>query len=135
MQARSIGRGLRAALILISLLHSCTGCTITRLYGGTELRGDPTKIVEGQSTRSDVLKLLGPPDTIEHQTWGDAFVYRYRQVNSSSITIREPIFVRQTIFQFSRTFDDSDILVVLFDFDGVVNGVALSHNTEHMPAL
>ena len=123
------------ALILIAVMQACSGCTITRLYGGVPLRGDPTKIVEGQSTRSDVLKLLGPPDTIEHQTGGDAFVYRYRQVNSASITIREPFVARQTIFQFSRTFDNSDTLVVLFNFDGVVNGIGITRDTEEMPTL
>jgi len=122
-------------IALAAALQLCSACTITRLYGGAELRGDPTQIVEGKSTRSEVLKLLGPPDSIEHQTWGDAFVYRYRQVNSSSITIREPFFVRQTIFQFSRTFDNSDTLVVLFNFDGVVNGLAFDRDTEDMPAL
>lgn len=126
---------LTTVLALVAVLQLCAGCTITRLYGGAQLRGDPTQIVEGQTTRSDVLKLLGPPDSIEHQTWGDAFVYRYRQVNSSSITIREPVFVRQTLFQYSRTFDNSDTLIVLFDFDGVVNGVAFDRDTAEMPVL
>jgi hypothetical protein len=124
-----------AAVFAVALMSACCGCTISRLYGGAQLRGDPAQIVQGTSTRGDVLKLFGPPDTIEHQTSGDAFVYRYRQVNSASITIREPVFVRQTIFQFSRTFDNSDVLIVLFDFNGLVSGVALKRDTEEMPAL
>ena len=125
----------RIIVILAAALQLCSACTISRLYGGAELRGDPTKLVEGKSTRHDVLQLLGPPDSIEHQTWGDAFIYRYRQVNSSSITIREPVFVRQTLFQFSRTFDNSDTLIVLFNFDGVVNAIAFDRDTAEMPAL
>ncbi len=124
------------ALVLLALLvQLCSGCTITRLYGGAQFRGDPAEIREGQSTRSDVLKLLGPPDAIEHQVWGDAFVYRYRQINSASITIDDFFFTGQTIFSFERTFDNSDTLIVLFDFDGIVNGIAADRDTDEMPLL
>jgi hypothetical protein len=122
-------------IALLVALPLCSGCTITRLYGGQQLRGDPTHIIEGQSTRSDVLKVLGPPDLIEHQVWGDAFVYHYRQINSASITIDDPFITGQTIFSFGRTFDNSDRLVVLFDFDGVVSGIAADRDTEEMPLL
>jgi hypothetical protein len=87
-------------VILAVALQLCSACTITRLTAAPSCAAITTQIVQGKSTRHDVLRLLGPPDSIEHQTWGDAFIYRYRQVNSSSITIREPVFVRQTIFQF-----------------------------------
>lgn len=125
----------RAAAVLVACLLPLAGCTVTRLYGGTQLRGDPARITEGQTTRSDVLKLLGPPDAIEHQVWGDAFVYRYRQVNSASITIDDFLFTGQTIFSFGRTFDHSDTLIVLFDFNGIVNGLAVDRDTEEMPLL
>lgn len=124
-----------AVLALVALLQLCAGCTITRLYGGEQLRGDPAQIVQGKSTRSDVLKVLGPPDSIEHQVWGDAFVYRYRQVNSASITIDDFLFTGQTIFSFGRTFDNSDTLIVLFDFEGIVSAVAADRDTEEMPLL
>lgn len=123
------------ACLAAILLLSANGCSITRLYGGSQLRGDPAQIVEGQSTRSDVLKILGPPDSVEHQVWGDAFVYRYRQVNSASITIDDFLFTGQTIFSFGRTFDNSDTLIVLFDFAGVVNAVAADRDTDEMPLL
>jgi hypothetical protein len=123
-------------LALLALgMQLCSGCTITRLYGGAQFRGNPAQIKEGESTRSDVLKLLGPPDAIEHQVWGDAFVYRYRQINSASITIDDFLFTGQTIFSFGRTFDHSDTLIVLFDFDGIVNGIAADRDTEEMPLL
>lgn len=126
---------LRAALPATAALFLLAGCTITRLYGGVPFRGDPAQIVQGKSTRSDVLRILGPPDSIEHQVWGDAFVYRYRQVNSASITIDDIFFTGQTIFSFGRTFDRSDTIVVLFDFSGVVSGIAVSRYTQDLPAL
>jgi outer membrane protein assembly factor BamE (lipoprotein component of BamABCDE complex) len=129
-------RTTRLALSIVFLAAQlCTGCTITRLYGGVQLRGDPAQIVAGESTRADVLRILGPPDSIEHQVWGDAFIYRYRQVNSSSITIDDFFFTGQTLFSYSRTFDNSDTLVVLFDFDGIVNAIAADRDTEEMPLL
>jgi hypothetical protein len=131
MTPRSIFSILTAAI----LLSGSSGCTITRLYGGAQLRGDPAQIIEGKSTRSDVLKLLGPPDSIEHQVWGDAFVYRYRQINSASITVEDFMFTGQTIFTFGRTFDNTDTLIVLFDVEGIVNGVASDTDTEQMPLL
>jgi hypothetical protein len=124
-----------ALLASVILLLGSSGCTITRLYGGAQLRGDPSQIIEGQSTRGDVLRILGPPDAIEHQVWGDAFVYRYRQINSASITVEDFAFTGQTIFSFGRTFDNSDTLIVLFDFNGVVNGIAVDRDTEEMPLL
>jgi hypothetical protein len=120
---------------LLLALQLCSACTITRLYGGTPLRGDPKRIVRGSSTRTDVLAVLGPPDSIEHQVWGDAFVYRYRQVNSASITIDDFFFTGQTLFSFGRTFDNYDTLIVLFDFDGTVSGIAGDRDTEEMPLL
>lgn len=128
-------KSILSLLIVVILLVGSGGCAITRLYGGARLRGDPARIVEGQSTRGDVLRILGPPDSIEHQVWGDAFVYRYRQVNSASITIDDFVFTGQTIFSFGRTFDNSDTLIVLFDFNGVVNGIAADRDTEEMPLL
>lgn len=128
-------RSILTALVLVAGLQLASGCTITRLYGGAQLRGDPAQIVKGESTRGEILELLGPPDSIEHQVWGDAFVYRYRQVNSASITIDDFLFTGQTIFSFGRTFDHSDTLIVLFDFNGVVNAVAVDRDTDDLPLL
>lgn len=112
-----------------------TGCVITRYYAGAPLHGDPAVVVKGQSTKSDVLQLFGPPTQITHQTDGDAFVYAYGRWNYSSITVAEPIFTGQRIFTYTRGFDGRDTLVVLFDFYGVVRGVAVQHQTGKMPAL
>lgn len=124
---------LLAAACVAVLLTS--GCVITRWRTGAPIHGDPAVLVKGESTKGDVLRLFGPPTQIIHQTDGDAFVYRYDQLNYSSLTIAEPIFTGQRIFTYSRGFDNRDTLVVLFDFFGLVRGVAGANETKRMPAL
>jgi len=119
----------------LGLVFLLGGCVITRYHSGAPLHGDPAVLVKGESTKSDVLQLFGPPTQISHQTDGDAFVYRYDRWNYSSLTLAEPIFTGQRIFTYTRGFDDRDTLVVLFDFYGVVRGVAVEHRTEKMPVL
>jgi outer membrane protein assembly factor BamE (lipoprotein component of BamABCDE complex) len=120
-----------AACVLVPAL---SGCTVSRMYEGVPLRARPEVIREGETTKAEVLHLFGPPERVEHQTDGDAFVYTYRQRNYSSITAREPFFGLM-IFSYSRQFNDDDTLVVLFDFYGKVRAVAFEENTPEMPAL
>jgi outer membrane protein assembly factor BamE (lipoprotein component of BamABCDE complex) len=124
--------GLPVWAVAMALL--CTGCTIGRVYRGAPLRGDPTLLVEGKSTKSDVLRLLGPPERITHQTDGDAFVYAYDRQNFSSITIQEP-FTGQLVLKYNRLHHNRDLLVVLFDFGGTVRAVARESQTSDMPRL
>jgi hypothetical protein len=111
-----------------------SGCTVARYYKDAPLRGDPAGLIEGESTKSDVLRRFGPPQQITHQTDGDAFVYAYEQENYSSFRVQDPI-TGINWFTYTRQFDNHDRLVVLFDFVGVVRGVAIDHHTEEMPAL
>jgi len=111
------------------------GCVVARYHSGVPLHGDTAALVQGQSTKSDVLQLFGPPTQIIHQTDGDAFVYEYARWNYSSITLAEPVFTGQRIFTYTRGFDNRDTLVVLFDFYGVVRGVAVERQTEKVPSL
>ncbi len=121
-----------AAVLLGALC--VTGCTVTRYYKGTPLRADPSALVEGQSAKSDVLRIFGPPDQITHQADGDAFVYAYERQNYSSLRIQDPI-IRINWFTYTRQLGNRDRLVVLFDYAGVVRGVAIDHHTEEMPVL
>ena len=113
---------------------SIGGCTITRAYRGAPLRAQPAEIVEGQSTRSDVLRLFGPPDLISHQTNGDAFLYRMEQQNSWTFRIWDPI-TRNTWFTYSNQHNARDAMLVMFDFTGVVRGVGVEHRIEDLPFL
>lgn len=127
-RAGVLGSAGAAAVLLLS------GCTIGRYYQGVPLRSDPAVLVRGQSTKSDVLRLFGPPWQITHQTDGDAFVYRYEQWNWSSLRLQDPI-TGISWFSYSRQLERRDTLLVLFDFTGVVRGVAGDHRVEQMPAL
>jgi outer membrane protein assembly factor BamE (lipoprotein component of BamABCDE complex) len=120
------------ALCATSLVSS--GCTIGRYYTGAPLRGEPSALIDGQSTKSDVLRLFGPPTTISHQTDGDTFVYLYVQQNTSTFTVRDPV-IGYTWFSYSRSLSNRDTLLVLFDFTGVVRSVAVAHQVEEMPML
>jgi len=113
---------------------AAAGCTIGRYYNGAPLRAEPSAIVQGQSTKSDVLRQFGPPTQIMHQTDGDAFVYLYEQYNYSSFRLQDPI-TRISWFTYSRSLDNRDRLLVMFDFTGVVRGVAIDHQVAAMPSL
>jgi len=125
---------------LIGLTFVCaavtlaSGCTVGRFYRNVPLRADPSALVEGQSTKSDVLRLFGPPQQINHQTNGDAFVYLYQQQNWSTLRVQDPI-TGINWFTYSRQLERRDTLLVLFDFSGIVRGVAIDHRVEGMPPL
>lgn len=127
----------RAALLAAgwcALVSVTGGCTIGRYYDGSPLRGEPSKLVEGQSTKHDVLQIFGPPTQIMHQTDGDAFVYTYQQYNYSSFRVQDPI-LGYNWFTYSRQLENRDRLLVLFDFTGVVRSIAIDHHVEAMPLL
>lgn len=121
-------------LCAVALTLLAPGCTIGRYYSNAPLRGEASALTEGESTKSDVLRLFGPPTYIEHQTNGDAFVYRYNQINYSSLRLQDPI-TGIIWFTYSRQNDKRDTLFVLFDFTGIVRGVAVDHHVEEMPSL
>jgi outer membrane protein assembly factor BamE (lipoprotein component of BamABCDE complex) len=98
------------------------------------LRGGGAAIVEGQTTKSDVLRMFGPPTVITHQTNGEAFMYVYQQSNTSTFRVQDP-FTGYEWFTYSRQNDQRDTLLVIFDFTGVVRGVAEDHHIEEMPVL
>ena len=134
---KGIERHVRAALLAGAgcvLVCTTAGCTIGRYYYGAPLRAEPTALVEGQSTKHDVLQLFGPPTQIMHATNGDAFVYTYEQYNYSSFHLQDPI-TGINWFTYSRELENRDRLLVLFDFAGVVHSVAVDHQVAEMPAL
>lgn len=120
---------------MVAMVLGGAGCTITRSYWGSPLRGDPSAIVEGRTTKAEVLRMFGPPDKITHQTDGDVFTYTYWRRNYSSFTVQEPVITQQRLFTYARQFDNRDALVVLFDFGGVVRGHSVDLEVDDMPAL
>jgi outer membrane protein assembly factor BamE (lipoprotein component of BamABCDE complex) len=121
-------------LALTILLTTMTwGCVIGRVYVGSEIKDDfQNKIAVGTTTKSEILRTYGPPDTVRRQYDGDVFIYRYVRRNSSSLNIVEPVFTRLTIFTYSRLQQKDDSLVILFDKDGAVKSYGFHQGTSEL---
>lgn len=121
------------AFILLSLLIFLWGCSIGRVYIGSEIRDDPKeKIKTGSTTKSEILETFGPPDRIQKQYDGDIFVYAYLRKNSSKFTIEEPYITNLTLFQYSRIQQKKDSLVILFDKEGIVKSYGYQKGTPEL---
>jgi outer membrane protein assembly factor BamE (lipoprotein component of BamABCDE complex) len=121
------------AFILLSLLIFLWGCSLGRVYIGSEIRDDPKeKIKTGSTTKSEILETFGPPDRIQKQYDGDIFVYAYLRKNSSKFTIEEPYITNLTLFQYSRIQQKKDALVILFDKEGVVKNYGYQKGTPEL---
>jgi outer membrane protein assembly factor BamE (lipoprotein component of BamABCDE complex) len=119
--------------IALSLLLWVWGCSIGRIYVGSELKHDPNeKIKIGATDKSEILKVFGPPDRIQKQYDGDIFVYVYLRKNSSKFTIEEPYVTNLTLFQYTRIQQKKDGLVILFDKDGVVKSYGFQKTTPEL---
>jgi outer membrane protein assembly factor BamE (lipoprotein component of BamABCDE complex) len=121
------------AFVLPALLILLWGCSIGRIYVGSEIRHDPKeKIKTGSTTKSEILEIFGPPDRIQKQYDGDIFVYAYLRKNSSKFTIEEPYLTNLTFFQYSRIQQKKDALVILFDKEGVVKNYGYQKGTPEL---
>lgn len=109
------------------------GCSIGRVYVGSEIREDPNdKIRIGQTTKGEVLQIFGPPERIQRQFDGDVFVYAYLRKNSTKFTFEEPYLTNFTLFQYTKIQQKKDILVILFDQEGVVKSFGYQRGTSEL---
>jgi outer membrane protein assembly factor BamE (lipoprotein component of BamABCDE complex) len=109
------------------------GCSIGRVYVGSEVKGDPKeKIKIGSTTKGEILEIFGPPDRIQKQYDGDIFVYAYLRKNSSKFSIEEPFITNFVLFQYTRIQQKKDGLVILFDKDGVVKNYGYQKETQEL---
>jgi outer membrane protein assembly factor BamE (lipoprotein component of BamABCDE complex) len=109
------------------------GCSIQRIYKGSEIRHDPNeKIAIGSTTKGEILEIFGPPLRIQKQYDGDVFIYAYYQMNSSVLTIEEPYFTNMLIFEYTREQQKMDGLVILFDKNGVVKNFGFQRGTKEL---
>jgi outer membrane protein assembly factor BamE (lipoprotein component of BamABCDE complex) len=117
----------------IFLLSLTCGCSIGRIYVGSEIRQDPKeKIIAGSTTKGEILEMFGPPDRIQKQYDGDIFVYLYLRKNSSKFAIEEPYFTNVTLFSYTKIQQKKDSLVILFDKDGVVKNFGFDRTTGEL---
>ena len=131
MTAKRPERRLLAAVGAVALLAS--GCSITRVYEGMQLRADPQQeLLYGRTTKSDVLRVFGPPAGIGRQHDGDVFVYRYVRRNAESLQLEEPVFTGIEFFTYTRSREKADLLVILFDEEGVLRSYGWDEGTAEL---
>jgi outer membrane protein assembly factor BamE (lipoprotein component of BamABCDE complex) len=119
-------------VIALMAILAC-GCSIGRVYMGSEIRDDPhEKIKIGSTTKGEILETFGPPDKIQKQYDGDIFVYAYLRKNSSKLTVEEPYFTNFVLFQYTRIQQKKDGLVILFDKDGLVKNYGYQRGTQEL---
>lgn len=117
----------------ILLLGMTWGCTIGRVYIGSEIAEDlQGKIAVGSTTKGEVLKSYGPPDSVRRQYDGDVFIYRYFRRNSSELELADPVVTRLRVFMFTRVQQKDDSLMILFDKDGVVKSYGFRRGTPEL---
>jgi len=120
------------ALMVLSIITVCS-CRIGRVYIGSEIKDDPReRVVIGATTKSEILKIFGPPYRVQKQYDGDIFVYDYFRKNSTTLTLEEPVFTNITFFEFKRIQQKRDSLVILFDKDGVVKSYGYHRGTMEL---
>ncbi|MCP5057022.1 MAG: hypothetical protein GY937_09900 [bacterium] len=113
-----------------------TACSITRIYRGSPIRAVPDEVLQaGVTNKAQVLQILGPPDRIVRQHDGDAFLYRFVRRNVDALELEEPVFTNITFFSFTRNEQRADLLLVLFDKEGVVASWGIRRSTEEIGAL
>ncbi|MEX2208384.1 MAG: hypothetical protein WEF50_19365 [Myxococcota bacterium] len=118
---------------LVTALLLATACTIQRDYIGNEFRELPEgSVVVGQTTKGEILELLGPPDRILRQYDGDVFVYAYIRRNATTIAIEEPVITNLMIFTYQKSQEKSDRRVVFFDRGGRLSGLGFRRGTEQL---
>ena len=123
----------RSFVSIAFLMVFAWGCTIGRIYIGSEIRGDPKeKVQAGVTTKSEILSIFGPPDRITSQFDGDIFVYAYYRKNSTKFALREPYITNTTFFTYTRIQENKDQLVILFDKDGVVKNYGYQKGTQDL---
>lgn len=123
----------RSALKVALALTLVSACTIQRAYLGNAVNPMPDgTAVVGQTTKREILEVLGPPDKILRQYDGDVFVYAYVRRNETSITIEEPVITNLTIFSYEKSQEKSDRMVVLFDRSGVLSGFGFRRGTDQL---
>ena len=120
---RPAGRALARAALCLALALWLSGCQVVRVYRGAALRADPEQVVVGETDMGAVLRIFGAPTRIQRQRGGDVFFYRYTRQDTRTLSIEEPVITNTELFTYTEIREDSELLVVLFDDQGIVRGL------------
>jgi hypothetical protein len=114
----------RRSLALASLLL-LGSCALTYRTVGDPLPHGKEELKVGTATKSDALRVLGPPLFVQRQFDGELFVYRQEQRNNRSLTLIPFI----PIFYYSDGEGMRYDLTLLFDKEAVLRGIG---ELEHL---
>jgi hypothetical protein len=132
-ERKSWSKPLALAILLASVSW---GCVIGRVYIGSEIKDDQRdKIVVGTTSKSEILAMYGPPDSVRRQYDGDVFMYQYVRRNSAELDLTEPVVTRMTVFSFTRLQQKADSLMILFDGNGIVKGYGFRRGTAELESF
>jgi outer membrane protein assembly factor BamE (lipoprotein component of BamABCDE complex) len=108
-------------LLMTFALAGAAGCAVTRGDLGTPFKNaDVSAIERGRSTQTDVVRLLGAPDTVIQLGDREAFHYYHYTLKHATFLV------------FSRVNIASDELYVFFDRRGFVDQVLFSEPTKNL---
>ena len=111
-------------LIIIVSFLLVSGCSIIRVYEGEPLKLNQEelsqKIKIGSTTKGDILETMGPPARFVRQFDGDIFVYEFIHNKAHMFEVKEPILTQTKLFLYKKEQSQRDLLVILFDRNGVV---------------
>ena len=110
-------------LVLALACLAATGCVLSQTTDGTRLTDAQVgSVVVGQSTRADVVRVLGAPDEIVYSNLehDPLFERAFRYLRSK----RRTTYFTLILFSASRADTNSDHVIVFFDDRGVVEDVA-----------
>lgn len=109
-------------LVLIVLLQ---GCAFSRGTLGDELSANAIAALQkGQTTKAEVIHLLGAPDRLVQLNGRDVFQYYRYDAKAGSLLL--------IVLNFTRLSIKSDDLFVVLNKDGLVEDVISSNRTKGM---
>ena len=109
------------ALALLWVAWLGTGCALTYFEVGVPVP-DPAGLEVGRTTVTEVLERFGPPRLIRRQFDGELYSWRRLEGRQRSLTLL-PAYVRA--FHYSKAETLRDDLSLLFDRDGVLQGIGV----------
>ena len=107
-------------LLLVVLLQ---GCAFSRETLGDEINADAIAVLhKGETTKADVINLLGAPDRLVQLNGRDVFQYYRYDAKAGSLLL--------IVLNFTRLSIKSDDLFIVLNQDGLVEDVISSKRTD-----
>jgi hypothetical protein len=111
--------------VFFILLLALGGCAFSRGSLGDEIKTDAVSAIKkGETSKGEVLSLLGAPDRVLQVNGRDLYQYYRYDAKAGSLLL--------ILINFSRLSVRSDDLFVLLSREGVVEDVLFSKRTEGM---